>query len=161
MPAALAEALLEPGPVAGYVKTGSEVDPLPLLARIAGGGGTIALPALADRDDRITFRLWRPRDPLTLAPFGFLQPLDRAPTCVPRLILTPLLGFDRAMNRLGQGGGHYDRAFAANPEALRVGLAWSVQECPALPVEPWDIPLDAVWTEKEWITGPQSRIGRS
>lgn len=160
IPEALAEILAGLGAIAGYVKTGSEVDPLPLLAKIASDGGAIALPRLADRNDTITFRRWSLNEPLTLAPFGFLQPLDRAPACVPDLILTPLLGFDRAMNRLGQGGGHYDRAFAACPDALRVGLAWSVQECEALPVEPWDVPLDAVWTEKEWITGPQSRMGR-
>lgn len=160
-PTALIGAFREPGIVGGYVKTGSEVDPLPILANIADEGGTIALPALADRNDAITFRLWSPDDPLVLSPFGFLQPLHSAPACAPHIVLTPLLGFDRGLNRLGQGGGHYDRAFAAHPEALRVGLAWSVQECPALPVEPWDMPLDAVWTEKEWITAPQSRIGRS
>lgn len=159
LPKPFIETLAETDIVAGYVKTGSEVDPLPLLVRIFNEGGRIALPALADRNDTITFRLWSPNDPLTLAPFGFLQPLDRASACRPGMILTPLLGFDRAMNRLGQGGGHYDRAFAAYPDALRIGLAWSVQECPALSVEPWDMPLDAVWTEKEWIAGPQSRIG--
>jgi 5-formyltetrahydrofolate cyclo-ligase len=44
------------------------------------------------------------------------------------------------------------------PDALRIGIAWSVQEVEALPTDPWDIALDAVVTEKEWIMGANSRI---
>ena len=55
------------------------------------------------------------------------------------------------MRRLGQGAGFYDRAFARLPAALRIGLAWSVQEVDILPADPWDAPLHAVVTEKEWI----------
>jgi 5-formyltetrahydrofolate cyclo-ligase len=87
-----------------------------------------------------------------------LQPLLSAEACAPDLILTPLVGFDRALNRLGQGAGYYDRAFAARPDSLRIGIAWSIQECDGLMTDPWDMPLDAVLTEKEWITAPHSRI---
>ena len=66
-------------------------------------------------------------------------------------MLTPLVAFDRRGNRLGQGAGHYDRAFATLPSAWRVGVAWSVQECEELKADTWDIPLHAVVTEKEWI----------
>ena len=69
----------------------------------------------------------------------------------PDVILLPLIGFDRALNRLGQGAGYYDRACAALPDARRIGLAWNVQEWPALPADPWDVPLDAVATQREWI----------
>jgi 5-formyltetrahydrofolate cyclo-ligase len=55
------------------------------------------------------------------------------------------------MRRLGQGAGFYDRAFARLPAARRIGLAWSAQEADALPADPWDVPLHAVATEKEWI----------
>lgn len=145
--------------VAGYVKTGSEVDAGPLLDIAAKAGKSIALPWLADRSASLVFRKWAPGQPLETAPFGFQQPSADSPLCVPDLILTPLVGFDRALNRLGQGAGHYDRIFAEMPSSLRVGIAWSVQECENLSVEPWDVPLDAILTEKEWITGPQSRIG--
>jgi len=93
------------------------------------------------------------------ADFGFLQPLPSAEICNPDLILTPLVGFDRSLNRLGQGAGYYDRAFAALPDSLRIGIAWSIQECDGLVPDSWDMPLDAVLTEKEWITAPHSRIG--
>ena len=47
----------------------------------------------------------------------------------------------------------------ARPDSLRIGIAWSIQECDGLMTDPWDMPLDAVLTEKEWITAPHSRIG--
>ena len=147
--------------VAGYVKTGSEVDASFLLDVSAKAGKLIALPWLADRNAMLVFREWAPGQALETAPFGFQQPSADSPICIPDLILAPLVGFDRALNRLGQGAGHYDRIFAETPSSLRVGLAWSIQECENLTVEPWDVPLDAILTEKEWITGPQSRIGSS
>ena len=52
---------------------------------------------------------------------------------------------------LGFGGGYYDRAFAAYPDAIRIGIGWSVQECDSLPHEDHDMPLNAVLTEREWI----------
>jgi 5-formyltetrahydrofolate cyclo-ligase len=69
----------------------------------------------------------------------------------PALILCPLLGFDRAGGRLGQGGGHYDRYFATHPHILRIGVGWSVQEVDAIPAESTDARLDAVLTEQEFI----------
>ena len=83
--------------------------------------------------------------------FGLLQPRSDAEEVSPDLILAPLVGFDRALRRIGQGAGFYDRAFARLPDARRIGLAWSVQEVDALPTDPWDVPLHAVATEREWI----------
>jgi 5-formyltetrahydrofolate cyclo-ligase len=97
------------------------------------------------------FRVHRPGEALAAGPFAAGQPSESAPAVAPDLVLVPLVGFDRAGNRLGQGGGHYDRALAALPTARAVGLAWSIQEVPALPVETWDQPLDAIWTERELI----------
>ena len=54
--------------------------------------------------------------------------------------------------RLGQGAGHYDRALSLLDSAFIVGIAWSAQEAPLLPADPWDIPLNAVLTEKAWIS---------
>jgi 5-formyltetrahydrofolate cyclo-ligase len=65
--------------------------------------------------------------------------------------MSPLVGFDRSGNRLGQGGGFYDRAFAAFPSARRIGIAWSVQEVDMLPVDSWDEQLHSVITEHERI----------
>jgi 5-formyltetrahydrofolate cyclo-ligase len=144
--------------VAGYIRTGSEVDASALLAAIERLGKSIALPWLSGRSASLVFREWAQNQPLETAPFGFQQPLASAPPSTPDLILTPLVGFDRALNRLGQGAGHYDRVFAEHPASLRIGLAWSVQECQILSTDPWDVPLDAILTEKEWIISPQSRI---
>jgi 5-formyltetrahydrofolate cyclo-ligase len=72
----------------------------------------------------------------------------------PDIILTPLLGFDHLLHRLGQGAGHYDRAFAALPGARRIGVAWSVQHVDPLPTDPWDVPLHAVITEQGWFERP-------
>ncbi len=121
----------------------------------------LALPYANSKDERLVFRRWSLRDPLEMSPLRFLQPLGSAPEAIPTLIITPLLGFDRALNRLGQGAGHYDRAFEDFPNALRIGLAWSVQEVKSLTPDLWDKPLDAVLTEKEWILSPSSRLDPS
>jgi 5-formyltetrahydrofolate cyclo-ligase len=146
--------------LAGYAAIGGEPNLAPLLALAVGLGLQTALPYVADREALITFKRWQWGEPTQRAPFGFLQPVASAPPAQPDLILTPMLGFDRTLNRLGQGAGHYDRAFAANPQALRIGIAWSIQEVPQIPIDPWDIPLDAVLTEQEWIVGAQSRLNR-
>ena len=72
---------------------------------------------------------------------------------MPKLILVPLLAFDRIGNRLGQGGGHYDRILkAAHAEgALAIGIAYAAQEMPLVPSEPHDELLDWVITENEAI----------
>ncbi len=144
--------------IAGYLAVGSEVNILTMLERLAASGISLSLPSVASRDAPLQFRQWSPADTLESASFGFLQPLSAAQTVTPELILVPLVGFDRAMNRLGQGAGHYDRAFVRFPDALRVGVAWSVQEVPDIPTESWDVPLDAILTEKEWISNADSRI---
>lgn len=70
------------------------------------------------------------------------------------LVLMPLVGFDLAGHRMGMGGGFYDRTFAFklnNPQVknpILVGWAHSCQQTEQLPNEPWDVPLDAVITEK-------------
>ena len=158
MPAALEQLIQSADIVAGYVKLGSEIDPTALIDVAVELGRVIALPCLVGRAADLVFRTWTPGDPMEQADYGFLQPLASAKACQPDLILTPLVGFDRSLNRLGQGAGYYDRAFAAMPDSLRIGIAWSIQECDSLVTDPWDMPLDAVLTEKEWITAPHSRI---
>ena len=137
--------------LAAYLSNGGEVDPLPVLETARQHGLVTALPHISDRDSPMRFLRWAPGEPLVDGPFGLRQPSADAPELAPDLILTPLVGFDRAMRRLGQGAGFYDRAFATLPALRRIGLAWSVQEVDRLPADPWDVPLHAVATEKEWI----------
>ncbi len=161
LPPALLTTIRSARIVAGYVKLGSEIDPARLIRLALTMGRTTALPCLTDKSSDLVFRIWEPGDPMEQADYGFMQPLPSALACDPDLILTPLVGFDRALNRLGQGAGYYDRAFAALPDSLRIGVAWSVQECDGLMPDPWDMPLDAVLTEKDWIIADHSRIRAS
>ncbi|WP_425229869.1 5-formyltetrahydrofolate cyclo-ligase [Sphingomonas sp.] len=138
--------------VASYIPVGGEVDPSPLVAAARAQGCRLALPHLVDRAGQLRFLAGPADAALMPGPFGLRQPAADLPEVAPTIILTPLVGFDRRGNRLGQGAGHYDRAFAAHPGAWRVGLAWSVQEVDTLRPDPWDVPLHAIITEQEWIT---------
>lgn len=144
---------LAPGrTVASYVPVGGEADPAALVESALAAGCSIALPHVASRSEPMRFLLWRPGEPLVRGAFGLMQPKVDAPQAEPDVILTPLVGFDRCGNRIGQGAGFYDRAFVAHPAAWRVGVAWSVQEVGKIDPDPWDVPLHAIATEKEWIT---------
>lgn len=138
--------------VAAYIPVGSEADPSALLALAADSGKATALPYVEGLAVPMRFLAWAPGDPLLPGPVGLSQPdLAAAAEVAPDLILAPLVAFDRRLHRLGQGAGYYDRAFARYPDALRVGIAWSAQEVDFVPDDPWDEPLDAVLTEREWI----------
>jgi len=133
--------------VAGYVRFRSEIDPAPLMARLAARRCLLSLPRTPERPaDTLRFHSWQPGQPLRKSRFGVMEPLPTAHEISPVLILVPLLGFDRALHRLGYGVGHYDRVLAARGTARAVGLAYSAQEVEALPIEPHDIALDAVVT---------------
>lgn len=137
--------------VAVYLPIGSEIDTLPLIDRLMAQDLRIALPHVRGRRDTMRFLSWAPGDPLPEGPMGLRQPDADASEVSPDLILTPLLAFDAALNRLGYGAGHYDRAFAANMAARRVGVAWDAQQVDSLPVDSWDVPLHAVATETSWM----------
>ncbi|MCW6535582.1 5-formyltetrahydrofolate cyclo-ligase [Sphingomonas lycopersici] len=138
--------------VASYVPVGSEADPMALARVAVEAGCAIALPHVVDRATPIRFLAWDTEAALAAGPFGLSQPHHHAAELEPDIILTPLVAFTRALDRLGQGAGHYDRAFARFPDAKRIGVALSAQEVKALPVDPWDMPLHAIATEREWIT---------
>lgn len=137
--------------VAVYLPIGSEIDTLPLIDRLHLRGLSIALPHVPSRKGPMRFLAWAPGDPLPAGPMGLRQPAADARELQPDLILTPLLAFDTRLHRLGYGAGFYDRAFAALPDARRVGLAWAMQQVPVLAEDRWDVPLHAVATEKQWI----------
>ncbi|WP_375272388.1 5-formyltetrahydrofolate cyclo-ligase [Sphingomonas sp.] len=152
IPDALAAMLRPEMVVAAYVPIGSEADPAPLVAAARAAGCRIALPHVVDRATPLVFVAWDEDGALVDGPFGLRQPVPGAARLAPDLVLTPLVAFDRALNRVGQGAGHYDRAFAEHPRATRVGVAWSVQEVAAIEPDAWDAPLHAIVTEQEWIT---------
>ena len=133
--------------MASYLPLGSEADPAVLANAARAAGCVLALPRTIDRATPIAFHRWDAADPIETAAYGLRQPLAGSPRMVPDIVLVPLVGFDARGNRLGQGAGHYDRALAALPHVWTLGVAWSMQRVAALPVDPWDRPLDAVVTE--------------
>ena len=150
-PAVLSNQFIAGRTVSGYIPVGSEADPRTLLSIASAAGCNTALPFVTGRSSPMQFLRWSPGDSLHEGPFGLMQPSGDAELCQPDVILTPLVAFDRSLMRLGQGAGHYDRALSLLDSAFIVGIAWSIQEASLLPADPWDIPLNAVLTEKAWI----------
>ena len=112
-------------------------------------GHRIALPRLLAEDGAMRFA--EHTDPLgesdlVEGPHGIMQPADSAADIVPDVLFVPLLAFDEAGRRLGQGGGYYDRWIADHREVLRIGLAWDTQRIDEVPSEPHDMALHLVVT---------------
>lgn len=112
-------------------------------------GHRIALPRFATAEAPMEFATHS--DPfaendLEYGPFGLKQPATDAEMLVPDLLFVPLVGFTDKGERLGQGGGHYDRWLAAHPGTIAVGLAWDCQLVDSVPSEAHDMPLSAVVT---------------
>ena len=84
---------------------------------------------------------------------GLRQPSGDLPEVVPQVLFMPLVGFTTRGERLGQGGGFYDRWLAAHPQTIAIGMAWDMQEVDELPIEDHDMPLAAIITPTR-IIGP-------
>ncbi|TCS63142.1 5-formyltetrahydrofolate cyclo-ligase [Varunaivibrio sulfuroxidans] len=143
--------------IGGYWPMGAEVDLRSLYERLAKRGHFLALARVRTRDAPLEFRRWRPGDPLETGVYGTSHPLDGAPLVFPRLVLAPLLAFDRLGGRLGYGGGYYDRTLEKDRKTgdiTAVGVAFSAQEVARVPVDRRDQPLDWIVTEKEAIQKP-------
>ncbi len=147
-----ARPFLTPGKiVAGYHAINSEADPAKLLDLATSLGCTLALPHVTGKLSPMRFLQYDSQMALEPSVFGLKQPpIDNAQV-TPDVVLVPLIAFDRSGSRLGQGAGHYDRALSLLDGAIKIGLAWSCQEADALETDVWDIPLDAILTEREWI----------
>ncbi|MDP1631400.1 MAG: 5-formyltetrahydrofolate cyclo-ligase [Caulobacter sp.] len=147
--------LTRPGVMAIYKALGAEIDPRPMGDIMIKTGWRLALPSVEDPDGPMVFRTWAPGERLAHDLTGLPAPLVAAPEVRPDIIITPLLAFDRAGRRLGQGGGHYDRTFDALREAGKrppfIGMAFSGQEYDAVPHEPHDQRLDGFLTEAGYI----------
>jgi 5-formyltetrahydrofolate cyclo-ligase len=139
------------GNVSGYWPVASEADPRALLSTAQNVGCTTALPYIAHKTAPMAFLQWKQGDALENGAFGMQQPAPDRPVIMPDIVLLPLIAFDRNGGRIGQGGGHYDRALSLLPNAVKIGVAWSVQEVDDTLADPWDIPMDFILTEREWI----------
>ncbi len=140
--------------VSAYWPIGSEIDPRSLMIHLHEHGHPIALPVTPGRGDPLVFRAWRPEDLLEAAGFGTRVPPASQPELTPRVLIVPLLAFDRTGYRLGYGGGFYDRTLARLRQSgavLAVGVAYAAQEVPEVPRDGSDQPLDWIVTEAESI----------
>ena len=145
---------IEPGMVvSGYSPIRSEIDPAPLMRKLAEHGAKLALPAVMARGKSLAFRAWSPDDRLMMGPLGILEPSPAAAELIPDIMLVPLAAFDRQGHRIGYGAGHYDFTLAHlhRRKTLAIGLAFAAQEIPAVPAAAHDVMLDLVLTENETI----------
>lgn len=156
IPSAIKQLLHDQPVIGSYCSTSSEAPTYGYHKHLTNK--LIALPYFESQCAAMAFRIWHPQNTLEAGPHKILQPSQTAKEAVPDLLLLPLIGFDDHGHRLGQGGGHYDRYCAQNPDAIRIALAWSVQQYPQIPVEQHDRPIDAIITEQGIITPARSRL---
>jgi 5-formyltetrahydrofolate cyclo-ligase len=146
---------LTPGATAsGFFAIRSEINPLPLMRRLADRGLRLALPVVIGRGKPLVLRAWGFGDPMKRGQWGIREPEDSAPEVDPDIMLVPLAAFDRRGHRIGYGAGYYDMTIArvrAAKSVITIGVAFAAQEIDAVPDTPSDQPLDLVLTEREVI----------
>ena len=137
--------------LAGYWPMRDEADP---RAAMAAHDGPVVLPVVMGKARPLVFRRWQ-GDALVPGAFGTAHPPESAPVLAPQVLIVPLAGFDMRGNRLGYGGGFYDRTL----ELLRksgpvtaIGLAFACQQLDLIPAEPTDQPLDLIVTDHGALT---------
>ncbi|HYA75385.1 MAG TPA: 5-formyltetrahydrofolate cyclo-ligase [Burkholderiaceae bacterium] len=125
-----------------------EYDARPLLRSLRARGMTNALPVVVQRAEPLLFRLWSPGVAMAKGPLGIPYPLGTA-QADPDLLLVPLVGFGRAGDRLGYGGGYMDRTLAAlEPRPLCIGVGFELCQLDSTFPQPHDVLMDAIVTEK-------------
>lgn len=116
---------------------------------------SISLPVVTEPGEPLSFRLWTPDTPMREGAYGIQEP-EGEPAPLPDIVLVPTLGYTRQGDRLGYGGGYYDRTLAAWQTAghpfVSLGIAWA---CGDLSDEPYtpaphDVRLNGILTDKGW-----------
>ena len=140
--------------VAGFMPMKTEINPLPLLRKLAGQGAQLALPCIDGRGRPLIMRAWTFGDDLKAGQWGIREPLPEAPVVAPEVVIVPLAAFDRSGQRIGYGAGYYDMTLAAlraRKKVIAVGIAFAAQETAQVPATERDERLDFVLTENEII----------
>jgi 5-formyltetrahydrofolate cyclo-ligase len=146
----------DPGAViSAYSPLRTEINPVPLMRKLADGGARLALPVVTGRGKPLVMREWAFGQPLGSGVWGIREPLPIAPEVWPDVLIVPLAAFDRRGHRIGYGAGYYDmtinRLRVLNSAVLTVGIAYQSQQVPVVPTTPRDARLDFVLTESEVI----------
>ena len=139
--------------VSGYWPIRDEVDTRMVLRRLHEEGIRCALPVTQGKDKGLLFRRWQPGDILQEERFSVAVPASSQPVLIPETMLVPLLAIDREGNRLGYGGGHFDRTLLGRRHGgegpvVTVGLAYEAQLVSHVPNDERDMRLDWLITEQ-------------
>ena len=143
--------------VAGFWPLTHEPDLRPLFHRLHVTGTTVALPVVVKKHAPLEFHAWEPADNLNPGPFGVLEPTQGS-VMQPTVLLVPTLGFNDHGERIGYGGGYYDRTLAALSNTgipfTAIGIAWDqarLDEDAEHSAQPHDHPLDTILTPSGWV----------
>lgn len=144
-----------PAVVAAFWPLQDEPDLRPLLEQWAEAGVSVALPAVRESGQPLEFRPWVPDAPMQTGAYGILEPVA-GPVLLPDVVLVPTLGYTRHGDRVGYGGGYYDRTLAALKSAghvfTSIGVAWTCGRLDdSYMPEAHDVRLDAVLTPDGWV----------
>ncbi|MBP7370232.1 MAG: 5-formyltetrahydrofolate cyclo-ligase [Arenimonas sp.] len=145
------------GTIAGYWASSGEL-PLHILQMRLPNNWIWCLPVVQP-NRQLLFAPWRPGDELATNQYGIPEPTLSTNSCLSpqqlSVVLVPMLGFTRQGQRLGMGGGYYDASFAfrrnndLSPQLI--GVAYNCQEIATLDEQDWDMPMDVIATNQEWI----------
>jgi len=143
--------------VAGFWPLADEPDIRPLLVWLHEQGAHVALPAVVGSTTPLEFHRWMPSDSLSEGAFGVLEPVRNRPL-IPDVVLVPTLGFGPRAERLGYGGGYYDRSLAAllkdDRSLVTIGIAWNeaqILEADGFEAAAHDFVLHAIATPTSWV----------
>src|SRR5947199_86468 len=116
--------------VSGFSPLKTEINPIPLMRKLAEAGARLALPIVAGKGKPLIMRAWSFGEPLASGVWGIREPKTDAPEVAPDILVVPLLAFDRTGHRIGYGAGYYDMTIAklrAHKTVTAVGIAFAAQ----------------------------------
>ena len=136
--------------IGGYYPSNYEIDDLAILDLLEKKNFKVSLPIIK-KDSQMNFYSWSRNDPLKINKFGIPEPVS-SKIFYPDILLVPLVAYDSSLNRLGYGGGYYDRyieKIEKIKKVTKIGLAFSFQRISSIPINQYDKKLDFIVTEKE------------
>lgn len=133
--------------IAGFYPILNEINILPLLQFLETKGAKLCLPRIDNEINGIEFREYKFGEMLEISKYGIQEPPKNKPILIPNWVFVPLLGYDKFGNRIGYGGGYYDRAIKKlrqNSKTIFIGIAFNEQEVSEIPTEIHDEKLDYI-----------------
>ena len=137
------------GIIGGYYPVNFEVDDLVLLKKLEKDKFNISLPIIKNKF-KMDFYRWSFSDLLKINKYGIPEPESKN-IVYPDVLLIPLVAFDKNLNRLGYGGGYYDRLIkklSKKKKIIKIGLAFSIQKISKVPINIHDQKLDYIVTNR-------------